>query len=346
MKIGIFEIERDWEKEVYLKTLKQNLGESLSNLDLIFTSEPLDSFTGDAYSDLNVAVIYIRSLVDEKVLDRLPNLKLLITRTTGTDHIDILSCQKRGIIVANSPYFAFTTVAEHTIGLIFALAKRFPTAISKIKNLDFSREGLLGFDLFGKTIGIIGTGNIGKEVARIAYGIGMKILAHDIKPDLQLKEKFGVSYVSLEELLKHSDIIVVMVPYYSKTHHMINLENIKLVKDEAMLINTARGPIVDTEALIWALQNRKLQGGIALDVFEGERVLLEMEKILENRFSPQEYEKALKTLHLLSYPNVIFTPHTAHYTKDALRRNINWVVETITQFVKTKHLLTTYSFYF
>ncbi|HAA84674.1 MAG TPA: hydroxyacid dehydrogenase, partial [Thermodesulfobacterium commune] len=123
MKIGIFEIERDWEKQVYLETLRQNLGESLGNLELVFTSEPLDSFTVNAYSDLNVAVIYINSLVTEKVLDQLPNLKLIITRTTGTDHIDILACQKRGVAVANSPYFAFTTVAEHTIGLIFALAK-------------------------------------------------------------------------------------------------------------------------------------------------------------------------------------------------------------------------------
>ncbi|QER42292.1 hydroxyacid dehydrogenase [Thermodesulfobacterium sp. TA1] len=346
MKIAIFEIEKDWEKEYYVTQLNQKLGPALSNIEIIFTSDPLDEFSAKLYTNLDIVVIYISSLITEKVLSQLPNLKLVITRTTGTDHIDVLCCQKRGIMVANSPYYASNTVAEHTIGLIFALAKRVNVAISKIKNLDFSREGLLGLDLFGKKIGIIGTGRIGKEVVRIAHGIGMKVLAHDIKPDPQLKEKFNVTYLSLEELLKLSDIIVVMVPYYPKTHHMINLENIKLVKDEAMLINTARGPIVDTEALIWALQNQKLQGGIALDVFEGEKLLLEMKKVLEGKFSLQDYERAFKTLHLLGYPNVIFTPHTAHYTKDAIKRDILWVVEVIAEFLNYKQLSTSYQFYF
>jgi len=345
-KIGIFEIKEDWEKKTYLELINQKLKEFLKNIDIRFFEEPLDEFVAYKYSDLNIAVIYIKSRITEKVLEKLMNLELVITRTTGTDHIDILSCQKRGIKVANSPHYASTTVAEHTIALIFTLSKKIHTSILKAKMLDFSRTGLLGIDLINKTIGIIGTGRIGREVARIAYGIGMNILAYDLSPDKGLEEKYKVRYVSLENLLKESDVIVVMVPYYSKTHHMINKENIKLVKDEAMLINTARGPIVDTEAIIWALQNGKLKGGIALDVFEGERVLLEMSEVLENKFSPEEYEKALKTIHLLSYPNTIFTPHVAHYTKDAIKRDIIWVIENLAEFLKFRELPIRYQFYF
>lgn len=346
IKIGIFEVREDWEKKTYLELIDQKLKDFLRNLEICFFEEPLDEFVAHKYTELNIAVIYIKSRVNKKVLEKLVNLELVITRTTGTDHIDILNCQKKGVKVANSPHYASVTVAEHTMALIFTLSKRIHVAIRKSKMLDFSRIGLLGMDLINKTIGIIGTGRIGREIARLAYGVGMKILAYDILPDKMLEEKYKVQYVSLECLLKESDVIVVMVPYYPKTHHMINRENIKLVKDEAILINTARGPIVDTEAIIWALQNGKLKGGIALDVFEGERVLLEMSEVLGNKFSPEEYERALKTLHLLSYPNTIFTPHTAHYTKDAIKRDIVWVIENLSEFLKFRELPVKYQFYF
>jgi len=148
-------------------------------------------------------------------------------------------------------------------------------------------------------------------------------------------------------LLKESDIIIVMVPYYSQTHHLINKENIKLVKEDAIFVNTARGPIVDTEALIWALKNNKLQGGIAMDVFEGERVLMEFQNNLINGvFTAEEYERAIKTLSLLNYSNVIFTPHVAYYTKEAMERVIDWVVENVSGFLVCQVLPMQYKFYF
>ncbi|PMP93585.1 MAG: hydroxyacid dehydrogenase [Thermodesulfobacterium geofontis] len=346
-KIGFFEIEKDWEKELYIQKLKEILKEKIEDTKLYFYKEPLNEINAKQFRDLNIIIIHAESRINSTVVENLANTKLIITRTTGTDHIDIPSCEKSGILVANCPVYASITVAEHTVALMFALARKLRIAIDKSKILDFSKDGLMGVDLLGKTVGIIGTGRIGSEIARIAYGIGMKVLATDISPSAELIEKYKVKYVDLETLLKESNVIIVMVPYYSQTHHLINKENIKLVKDEAIFINTARGPIVDTEALIWALKNNKLQGGIAMDVFEGERVLLELQNMLINKtFTAEEYEKALKTLNLLNYPNVIFTPHVAYYTKEAMERIIDWVVENVSRFLVCQALPMQYKFYF
>ena len=346
-KIGFFEIEKDWEKEVYLKKFKGTLKEKIEDTEIYFYEETLNENNVKRFRDLNIIIIHAESKINSTVVENLVDTKLLITRTTGTDHIDILSCEKKGILVANCPVYASTTVAEHTVALMFALARKLKIAIDKNKKLDFSRDELMGIDLFGKTVGIIGTGRIGSEIARIVYGIGMKILATDVSPNNELVEKYKVKYVDLETLLKESDIIIVMVPYYSQTHHLINRENIKLVKEDAIFINTARGPIVDTEALIWALKNNKLQGGIAMDVFESERVLMEFQNNLINGvFTAEEYERALKTLNLLSYSNVIFTPHIAYYTKEAMERVIDWVVENISRFLVCQELPMQYKFYF
>ncbi len=346
-KIGFFELEKDWEKELYIEKLKKDLREKMEELELDFYDKPLDEINVKEFKDLDIIIIHAKSKINSNVIEELKNVKLIITRTTGTDHIDILSCEKRGILVANCPIYASITVAEHTIALMFALARRLRIAIDKSKTLDFSKNGLLGIDLFGKVIGIIGTGRIGSEIARIAYGIGMEILAYDICPSEELIKKYKVKYVDVETLLKNSDVIIVMLPYYSKTHHFINKENIQLIKDDAILINTARGPIVDTEALIWALKKNKLKGGVALDVFEGERVLLQLKEILsESDFNQEEYEKALKTLVLLKWPNIIFTPHVAYYTKEAMVRVIDWVVKNIYDFLLYRTLPTQYKFYF
>ncbi|WP_051920350.1 NAD(P)-dependent oxidoreductase [Thermodesulfobacterium hydrogeniphilum] len=345
-KVYFFEIEKAWEKQLYLKKLKEKLQDLFEEMDITFTNDFLDENTCQNYQDVDIAVIQIKSHVTENVINQLPNLKFLITRTTGTDHIDILACQKKGVIIANCSHYASTTVAEYTIALVFALAKKLKPAIEKSKVLDFSKEGLLGIDLIDKTIGIVGTGRIGSEVARIAHGIGMEILAYDISPSQELAKKYNVNYVDLDTLLKRSDVITILIPYYPKTHHLINKDNIRLVKDDAIFINTARGPIVDTEALIWALRNNKLQGGIALDVFEGEKVLLEISNSLNKTFTLEEYEKALKVLYLLKFPNTIFTPHVAFYTKDAIERVIDWVVDNIYQFLTYKTLPNKYRFYF
>ncbi len=332
-KICFFEITQDWQPEIYSQKIKMKLEEVQKKAEIIFVDEPLKEENAGNYWDISIASIYLDSLITENVLQKMPALKLIITRTAGFDHIDILACKRKGIAVSNIPSYAPTTAAEYVFSLIFTLARKLHVAFEKVKNFDFSREGLLGIDLFQKTIGIIGTGNIGSEVARLAYGIGMRILAYDINPSRWLVEKYKVEYVSLEHLLRESDVIVIMIPFYSKTYHFINKENIKLVKENSMLINVARGPLIDTDALLWALENGKLKGGIALDVFEGDHLFLE-ELYLKDKVIPwEECQKSLKALKLLSYPQIIYTPRLADYTEEGLEKLKDLVIRDIVHFL-------------
>uniref|UniRef100_A0A832LVJ7 Hydroxyacid dehydrogenase n=1 Tax=Caldimicrobium thiodismutans TaxID=1653476 RepID=A0A832LVJ7_9BACT len=343
-KIVFFEA-KDWEREKFVRGMERKILTDFDDVEVEFIPMPLREDTASAFSETTVAVIYLNSIITDKVINHLPKLKYLITRTTGIDHIDVLSCHKRGIQVSNVPYYASVTVAEHVFALIFALARRMRLNFEKMQRFDFSREGLLGFDLYGKTLGVIGTGNIGSHLCRIGYGIGMKVIAYDINPSQELIERYGVSYVSLETLLSEADVITVMVPYYPKTHHLINFENIKLVKPKAMLINAARGPVVDTLALIWALENGRLQGGVALDVFEGERALLDLSYLKESL--PQEVaQRALLTLHLLKFPHVIFTPHIAYYTEEAMDRLIDWIIADLKHYLQYKSSKVHFESYF
>ncbi|MCX7612792.1 MAG: NAD(P)-binding domain-containing protein [Caldimicrobium sp.] len=331
-KIVFFE-SKDWEKERFIREIERKLLLEFPDLQVDFVSFPLREDHASLCKDVSLAVIYLNSLVTEKVIETLPNLKYILTRTTGIDQVDIAACKKRGIQVANTPYYASVSVAEHTFALIFALARRLRTNFEKIQRLDFSREGLLGADLYGKVLGVIGTGNIGSHLCRLGHGIGMKVIAYDVSPSKELIEKYEVQYVPLEMLLRESDVITVMVPYYGKTHHMINMDNIKSVKPKAMLINAARGPVVDTQALIWALENGRLQGGVALDVFEGERALLDL-SYLKETLPPEIAQRALLTLHLLKFPQVIFTPHIAYFTEEAINRLVEWIVEDLQHYLR------------
>ncbi|MEZ0344697.1 MAG: NAD(P)-dependent oxidoreductase [Caldimicrobium sp.] len=344
-KIVFFEA-KDWEKEFFIKHFKEKILNEYPDLKISFESVPLNKKTAKNFQGTTIAVIYVNSLVDEETVSFLSSLKFIITRSTGMDHIDLLCCKKRNILVSNVPFYASNTVAEHTFALIFALARKLKINFEKMQKLDFTREGLMGIDLLGKTLGVIGTGNIGSHLCRLGYGIGMKVIAFDIEPSKELEEKYKVQYVSLDTLLRESDIITVMVPYYPKTHHMINLENIKLVKEKAMLINTARGPVVDTRALLWALENGKLQGGVALDVFEGEKLLLEGSYLEDEEIPSQVLMKTIRTLHLLKYPNVIFTPHIAYYTEEAMERLIDHVIEELKHFLKFRVSKTEFEGYF
>jgi D-lactate dehydrogenase len=343
-KIVFFET-KDWEKEKLMGLIKRRLTSEFPDLEVEFVASALRESNASNFKDISIAVVYLNSLINEAVINALTSLKFIITRTTGADHIDMLCCKKRGIEVSNAPFYASITVAEHTFALIMALARRLKKNFQKIANFDFTREGLMGLDLYGKTLGVIGTGNIGGHICRIGFGIGMKVLAYDINPSSELIEKYQVNYVSLDTLLKEADIIALMVPYNPKTHHLINMNNIIIIKDEAMLINTARGPVVDTHALIWALEKGKLKGGVALDVFEGERVLLD-ESYLRENLPAEVAQKALLTLHLLKYENVILTPHIAYYTEEAMERLADWVIEDLRHYLKYRSSRAHFESYF
>jgi D-lactate dehydrogenase len=326
MRIAFFEVE-DWEEE-YLK-------EKLSGHQLKFSNEKLSLENTAQIKDFDALSVFIYSKIDEQIIQEIPNLKLVTTRSTGFDHIDLDVCKKRGITVCNVPSYGENTVAEHTFALILSLSRNMCKACIRRFEQDFSIEGLEGFDLKGKTIGVVGTGQIGLHVIRIAKGFGMNVVAYDVRQNKLLSEVLEFEYVTLEDLLARSDVITLHVPHMKATHHLMNKDTFKLVKKGAILINTARGSIVDTEALIDAL-DKKILSGAGLDVFEGEEVIKEEKQLL---FEPKNLEvlaSLVKDHILLSKDNVVFTPHIAFYSKEALERILETTVENVAAFVSGK----------
>lgn len=322
MKIAFFEI-KDWEKE-YLQ-------EKIKGHTIEFTKERLNINNVDKINDYDVVSVFIYSRVSKQVLDKLINLKLIATRSTGFDHIDVTECNRRKITVSNVPYYGENTIAEHTFALILSLSRNVHKSYLRTLRNDFSIKGLKGFDLKGKTIGVIGAGHIGLHVIRVAKAFGMNVLAYDVRQDSFISEVLGFEYVSLEDLLKNSDILTLHVPYNKYTHHLINKENIKLIKKGAILINTARGGVVDTEALIEAL-DEKILSGVGLDVLEGEELLLEESRLVYDPENLNNLANLVKDQILLSKDNVVFTPHIAFYSQEALERILDTTTENILAF--------------
>ncbi|WP_457640170.1 NAD(P)-dependent oxidoreductase [Persephonella sp.] len=334
MKVYFFGIE-DWEK----LHIERKLKEKGINGEFFFFKEALDETTVDTATDAEIVSVFIYSKLTKEVIDRMPSLKLIITRSSGYDHIDVEYARKKGIKVAYIPGYGNNTVAEYTFALILALARKFKPMIENISRGVFSREGLMGIDIMGKTIGIVGTGRIGSHVARIAYGFGMKILAYDRSKNKELIEKYGVEYVGLEELLSKSDIVTVHLPYNRATHFLINRFNIKLMKLDAMLINTSRGEVVELDAVVEALKEGRLAGGVGLDTIETE-ITTEEELLKKTGLTTLKIKKAVEAKYLLSQENVIVSPHLAYYTKDASERILDMTVENIEAFIKDGSLLT------
>jgi len=322
-KIAFFELE-GWEKEIIEKNLQGH--------ELILLNEKLSDTIIDKVKDAEIISVFIYSRITSDILEKLPSLKAIVTRSTGYDHIDIEACRKKGIHVYNIPDYGSNTVAEFTFLLILALYRRFREILSS-EWIDAIRTR--GYELQGKTIGVIGTGRIGSRVVKLAHAFGMKILAYDLYPRKELIEKYNVKYVDLETLLRESDIITLHLPLTKETYHLINRQNIKLVKKGAILVNTARGALVETEAIIEAL-DKGILGGVALDVFEGEHVLKEEIDIVygKKQYSIEELKKGLEAHILMKYPNVIITPHIAYNTWEAVHRILDQTIETIKQILK------------
>ncbi len=326
MKIGFFEIE-DWEKE-YLKS-------RLKNHNLIFFKDVLDNKTTSAVKDADIISVFIYSKINKEILNKFKKLKAIITRSTGFDHIDIPECKKKKIKVYNVPHYGENTVAEHTFALLLDLSRKIHESYNRTIRGNFSLEGLRGFDLKNKTLGVIGLGSIGIHVARIAKGFEMNILACDVKKDKKIEKKFDLRYVSLNDLLKNSDIISLHCPYNKYTHHLLNSKNIKLIKKGAYLINTARGGLIETRALVKALLNKQL-GGAGLDVLEEESLIKEEAQLLSKNFSKENLKNLLQNHLLLIFDNVIITPHNAFNSEEALKRILDTSLNNIESVSKNK----------
>ncbi len=303
--------------------------------EILLHKEELNPDTAELIKNVDVISPFIYSKIDSEVLSKANKLKLIATRSTGFNHIDIKTTEKKNISVANVPYYGENTVAEHTFALILALSRNLHKAyVRTIKN-DFTLQGLQGFDLKGKTLGVIGAGSIGVHVIKIAKGFGMKVIASDARPNHILVELLDFKYVSLDELLQNSDIITLHCPYNTHTHHLINMGNINKVKKGTLFINTARSGIIEPQALYHAIE-KGIFSGAGLDVFEGEELLKEENQMLTKNVSVEHLEAILKRNILLRNENVIITPHMAFDSAEAVERILDTTVENIISFFEDK----------
>ena len=326
MKIAFFDIQ-GWEKSHVRRALKEH--------EVLFFAEPLSLETVDQVSDCEVVSVFIYSDVSDEVMAKMPSLHCVTTRSTGYDHIDLAAARKRKICVSSVPFYGENTVAEHTFALILALSRNVHTSHVRRLRGDFSIEGLCGFDLKGKTIGVVGAGHIGLNVIKIARGFGMNVLAFDLHPDAFLAEVLDFSYASFDDVLEQSDIITLHVPYNKHTHHLISEENYVKFKRGSILINTARGELVDNDALISALDEGILSGA-GLDVLDGEELIREERQLLHDPQKIEQLGELIKDHILLSKDNVVFTPHIGFYSQEALERILDTTIENVCAFCDGK----------
>lgn len=334
-ELAFFETEA-WEAEYLQKKLK--------GFKLRFFEEVLDKKDLKILNKVEVLSPFIYSKINKDIIDNLPNLKMITTRSTGFDHVDLKEATAKKIKVCNVPFYGENTVAEHAFALILALSRNIHLSHERTMRGDFRLDGLQGFDLKGKTIGIIGGGHIGQHVARIANGFEMNVLISDPYRDQKLAKKFKFKYATLESLLKNSDVITLHAPYNKHTHHLINRKNIKLIKTGAILVNTARGGLIDTTALVEALRKGILTG-IGLDVLEAEKYVFKEEReLICPQFTghPRQDTEWLKTIveqHvLINSERVIVTPHNAFNSREALIRILDTTIANIIAWANNKKL--------
>jgi len=330
MKLVFFDLE-DWELD-YFKS-------KILNHDVEYYKTSIEDTHSDSAFNADLIASFVFSKLDKSALDKFKNLKFIATMSTGYDHIDLEECAKRNIKVCNVPTYGENTVAEHAFGLILSLSRNIYKAYLVTSKGKFSYEGLMGFDLFGKTLGVLGTGRIGQNVIKIARGFNMNVIAFDPRENRELQATLGFRYVSFDELLTTSDIISIHVPLNSHTYHLFNRDSIAKMKDGSILINTARGPIVDTNCLLEALNNGKL-GGAGLDVLEGEMLMKEEKAILHSSSTLARDQMAtlLQDYALMRLDNVIVTPHLAFYSKEAVTRILDSTLDNLFDFIENRGL--------
>ncbi len=325
MRIALFEVE-PWERESFRRLEAGN--------EVSYSSQPLSGENAERFADADIISTFLYSKLDAGLLSRLPRLRMIATRSTGFDHIDMSWAKEHGILVTNVPHYGRRTVAEHVFALLLTISHRLYEAIDRTRKGDFSQRGLQGFDLSGKTMGVIGVGGIGRRVIKIARGFAMEVLAFDRSPDETFAAAHGFRYVSLEELLSGSDVISLHVPHTPETYHFISEREFSLMKDGAVLINTARGDAIDVKALLVAIARGKVRAA-GLDVLPEEPVIREEAELLCSIYNKEHDLETLLADHiLLRLRNVIITPHSAFNTKEAVERIVDTTVDNILAFLK------------
>jgi len=300
--------------------------------------------TADALSDsdyekikaASVISVFIHSQITKDVIDRFPNLKLIVTRSTGFNHIDTDYCTQKGIAVENVARYGEATVAEFALGLCLNLTRKVNIAYHDLRNGIVNIDRYMGRDMFESVIGIIGTGAIGRHAVKIALGLGMNVLAYDLYPSKDLIA-YGVEYVELNEMYRRADFISLHCPLTKDNKGFMNAQAFAKMKDGVIIINTARGELINNEDLYVALKSGKV-GGAGLDALAEEGTIFGNDIYLSglNKFQQSELITSFVNLKLLQLPNVIITPHIAFNSKDAVIRILNTTIQNIEDFKKGK----------
>lgn len=323
MKFAIFEVE-SWEAETFSELSQHH--------DVTCIQAPLTAENAEQFADAQVISTFIYSSLGQEVLAKLPHLKLIATRSTGFDHVDTGYCNEKGLLVSNVPSYGENTVAEHTFGLLLNLSHKLTEAIDRTRKGDFSQNGLQGFDLRGKTLGVVGTGAIGAHVIGIARGFQMDVIAFDVSPKPELAARLGFRYADLDDLLATADVVTLHVPANPQTHHLIAKAQFDQMKTGVVLINTSRGSVIDVDALIEALAEGKVAAA-GLDVLPEEPVMREEAELLRSVYRKRHNLDTLLADHvLLLLRNVIITPHSAFNTREAVQRILDTTAENMAQF--------------
>lgn len=321
MHVAFFEV-KDWERAY--------LAERLPSDNVYFASGVL-TIPPEELRGLQALSVFIYSQVTRSMLDALPELKFIATRSTGFEHIDVEACKSRGITVSNVPSYGENTVAEHTIALLLMLSRKVHQSVLQVRSGRVDLAELTGFDLQGKTIGVIGAGHIGLHVIRIARGFGMRVLAFDVRRDPFLADLLGFEYATMDRLLAECDIVTLHTPHTEATHHLLGREQFARMKPGAMIVNTARGGLIDTDALVEALESGKV-GGAGLDVLEGEELIKEEKQLLQQPLDMERLRTAVRNRVVLARENVVFTPHNAFNSREALVRILQVTLENLEGF--------------
>ncbi len=303
MKILFYDAQK-YDKESFDRKLSM-----YSEIEMEYIEADLTKTTANLAHGFDAICAFVSSDVSKEVLERLAKcgIKLVLMRCAGFNNVDLEAAKELGITVLRVPAYSPEAVAEHAMTLAMAVNRHIHKAYIKVRENNFALNGLTGVNFFGKTVGIIGTGKIGAAMCRICRGFGMKVIAYDQYQNPSLP---FVTYVSLEELLKESDLISLHCPLTEETYHMINHDTIQMMKDQVVLVNTSRGALISTEDLIQGIRAKKFFG-VGLDVYEEET-----SNVFENR--EDDFLEHSVTARLLSFPNVIVTSHQGFLTQEAL----------------------------
>ena len=321
MKIAFYDT-RSYDKTAFA------LANEKFGFEIVFHEFKLNENTAQVSAGFDAVCVFVNDVVNENVINTLAKngVRLIALRCAGFNNVDLAAAARAGIKVVRVPAYSPHAVAEHAAALLLSLTRHIPQAYLRTKTQNFNIEGLTGRDLHGLTAGIFGTGKIGRTFAEILRGFGMKLICADPFPNEAWAKEIGATYVSIDELFRESDVLSLHCPLTEETKHIVNHDNMKKMKKDAVIINTGRGALIDSKALVHALKHQHI-GGVGMDVYEE-----------ESKYFFNDWSSDIMTddvlARLLTFPNVIITGHQAFLTKDALANISDTTLQNVRDFME------------